>query len=114
MNTLVTPEIDADGYPSEATLHALETWDWRDLGGALDFLYAAWVAQHGEATGEVTAHEAAVIRAYKEARYLRLATGGWSGNEDLIGAFQCNHMAWIICWRMSAAGGLFILQYPER
>lgn len=35
------------------------------------------------------------------------ATGGWSGNEDLIGALKENQMFWLVCWWRSERGGAF-------
>ena len=36
---------------------------------------------------------------------LYISTGGWSGNEDLIGAMQNNAMLWIMTWVSSRRGG---------
>jgi hypothetical protein len=35
------------------------------------------------------------------------ATGGWSGNEDLIAALQENTIAWMLLWWASERGGKF-------
>ena len=36
----------------------------------------------------------------------RLVTGGWSGNEDIIGALHANFMVWVMTWQSSHRGGL--------
>lgn len=36
-----------------------------------------------------------------------IATGGWSGCEDIIGALKSNVMFWIMCWKLSKRGGYF-------
>ena len=41
-----------------------------------------------------------------------LATGGWSGNEDIIGALKKNYMFWSLCWYKSQRGGAFWFKIP--
>ena len=36
-----------------------------------------------------------------------LATGGWSGNEAVIGALHANHLFWSLYWRRSERGGAY-------
>jgi hypothetical protein len=110
---MTTPTFDADGYPTDETLQALETWPYQDLAGALDFLAAAWHWPEF-ATHDISAHEAAVLHAEPGERYLRLATGGWSGNESLIAAIDANRMIHALAWRLSTRGGLHIYEYPEQ
>lgn len=44
---------------------------------------------------------------------LRLATGGWSGNESIIGALQKNWLWWAMCWQSSHHGGLYFFQFDS-
>jgi hypothetical protein len=109
---MTTPTFDAEGYPTEATLAAIETWSVRDVAGCLDYARAAW--HWPDFAHEVlTAHEAGVLRAEPGERYVRFATGGWSGNEEIITALRTNGLVWALTWRLSTCGGLHIFEYPE-
>jgi hypothetical protein len=99
-------------YPTEAALTRLEQWPYQDTAGALDFVKAIWhwpdFASH-----DLSTHEAAILHANHDDKYLRLATGGWSGNEDIVHALESNRMIHAIAWRLHAFGGLYIYQYPR-
>ena len=43
--------------------------------------------------------------------FYRLATGGWSENENIISALESNSMFWICFWVLSKVGGLYIFGY---
>jgi hypothetical protein len=104
------PTFDADGYPTEDTLEAITRWPYQDVNGCLDFCRQAW--HWPDFTSDVlTPCEAAVVRADPDERFARFATGGWSGNEDIIRALKANKPVWMFTWRFSAAGGLFIFRY---
>ena len=114
--------LDEYGYPTVAALERLLDWPHEDVNGALDFMAALW---HWEdmCHSELTAHEGYVVHAEPTDRFLRCATGGWSGNEDLISAFEGDdiehddHERWnnarmrMRVWRMSTSGGLHIYRY---
>lgn len=107
------PSFDADDYPTEDTLEFLSHVG--SAGKALDYLRAAWKSHLvGGATENISAHEAAVVRSDFGDRYLRVSTGGWSGNEALLGALRKNTIVWRTTWQMSARGGLHIFKYPPR
>jgi hypothetical protein len=107
------PQYDDDGYPTDDTVKTIEDWPYQDITGALDFVAAAW---HWPdfVSYELSAHEAGVLRADPGDRYLRLATGGWSGNETLIAALRTNRMIHALSWRLDAVGGLHIYEYPRK
>jgi hypothetical protein len=108
--TMTGPTFDADGYPTEDTLDAITSWPHQDVNGCLDFCRQAW--HWPDFTSDVlTPCEASVLHAEKYERHVRFATGGWSGNEAIIGALQANQMVNALCWRLSAVGGLHIFRY---
>ena len=43
-----------------------------------------------------------------------LATGGWSGNEDLIVAMSDNHPFWSAAWVRSESGGLHVFRIDDQ
>lgn len=108
-------------YPSDAALERLRTWPAIDVNGALDFMAALW---HFDScvSRELQPHEALMVHAEPGDRFLRLATGGWSGNESLISAFdgwgdddkRCVE-GFLRCrtWKLSTCGGLHIYQYTD-
>ena len=49
----------------------------------------------------------------RKVKTLRLATGGWSGNEDILKALDKNFMFGMTCWEMSKRGGLHIYKVPN-
>lgn len=109
-STMTAPEFDEDGYPTDATLTAIETWPYKDSSGCLDFARAAW-HWPDYANGDLSAAEREVVHAEPEARFARFATGGWSGNESIIGALKANTMVRAMTWRLTARGGLHIFEY---
>lgn len=44
---------------------------------------------------------------------LYLSTGGWSGNEELIGALRENRCFWMLCWEQSKRGGHYWFKLPR-
>lgn len=44
--------------------------------------------------------------------YWRFATGGWSGNEDIIDAMCKNLVPWALTWEKSERGGLHVFHAP--
>ena len=92
------PAFDADGYPTDETLNAIEEWPYTDFDGLLEYVREAWsdIGRIWEADGDI-----------------KLATGGWSGNESIIGAMQQNHVFWAMAWYSSTRGGLHILRMPN-
>jgi hypothetical protein len=105
--------MDEDGYPTDEVLEAIRQWPYTDANGCLEYVAGLW---HWPdfASRELPPHEAEVVHADDGDRYLRLATGGWSGNESLISAMKENVMLRSMCWCLSARGGLHIwLFMPE-
>jgi hypothetical protein len=110
---MTEPEFDRDGYPTEATLQALKDWPVSEPNKALDFIAAAW-HWDGNVSRNLSAAEAELVWARPDNSFLRFATGGWSGNEELIAAFRTN-TNYALTWCLSARGGLHIFRYlPEK
>ena len=96
-------ELDEDGYPTDEQLGAVEKWPYEDCEGLAEYVCNLW---HFENWAE--------LRDWKkdefghEYRELRLATAGWSGNEDIVSALNKNMMFSMLCWQSSHRGGLHI------
>ncbi len=46
-------------------------------------------------------------------RRWEVATGGWSGNEEIIAALKDNWGFWSLCWQQSNRGGSYVFVVPE-
>jgi hypothetical protein len=99
-------------YPTEAALKRIRKWDPMDAAGALDFVASIWNWPEFGVSSVLRPEEAAVVGAEGGERYLRLATGGWSGNEDIVGALRANRILSAFTWKLTASGGLHIYEYP--
>ena len=86
------PEFDSDGYPTDKTLRRIREWPGETLCDLPAFVCEAWSYPDRAVVGE-------------EKKTLYLSTGGWSGNEDIIGALQANHIFWLLAWTKSVRGG---------
>ena len=102
--------LNDDGYPTE---EALTRITWAAPADVIRFMLAAWNQTYGSATTKLSRCEAEVA-SHRTDKLIRLATGGWSGNEEVVGAYKRNHVAFSLTWRLSAAGGLHILSVIER
>jgi hypothetical protein len=102
--------MDTD-HPTDETLERIRTWHIRDPGGCLDFVLKHWNTGYGSASHELRECERELVHG-DGVRFLRLATGGWSGNEDLFRALMENTTIWAQTWEMSKRGGLHIFRHP--
>ena len=89
--------MDTNGYPDDQELPKIQEWDYKDLLGLMEYVKELWrYADSGY---------------WKRGRkYYRLSTGGWSGNESIIGALQANIMFWSVYWVSSKRGGHYIFE----
>ena len=98
----MTPE----GYPDDDELKKIKEWPHDDYVGVWDFIRRRWKWTEGIREAMNMAGDKTV---------LVVATGGWSGNEDLIEALQENkNMIWALHWQLSARGGYFEFDLPEQ
>jgi len=104
--------MDEGDYPSEKMLRKLRKWPIDKANDALDFIAQEWWCPDFGVSHDLREEEAKVVHAEEGDKFLRLATAGWSGNEELIYAFKKSY-AWMMTWRLSSRGGLFIFQYTN-
>lgn len=103
---MTRPTFDATGYPTEATLRIIRRWDIRtkaDCEALLEFVGQAW-SDYGAFRRMPRRRRRDDVGAPKR-RWI-LVTGGWSGNESLIGALEANRLFMVLVWWSSARGGL--------
>lgn len=102
--------MDSDGYPEEDELQAVREWPYSDLPGMMDYVRERWrYADDGywrvfHGTDELSKQPLTVYT---------IRTGGWSGNESLVGAMQENSMFMAICWEQSCRGGQYEFRIPD-
>ena len=96
---MTEPTFNKDGYPTDETLEAIEKWDAKDIPGLFAFMEEAWCFSHyWNRDGDI----------------LSISTGGWSGNESIISAFQVNYIAWMFTWVSSRRGGHYEFEVREK
>ncbi len=89
--------FDNAGYPTDEALKMIENWDvFAHKQEFIDYLESLW-SQDFNYNGA----------GYQD-KLLRLSTGGWSGNEDIIQAMRKNTMFWLFAWEQSRRGGHYI------
>ena len=86
-------------YPTVEQLRKIEKWPIDNFRSLLEFLSESWFKDYG--------------RAWQDGSVWCFATGGWSGNEELIDAFAANIICWTMLWKSSSRGGLHTFILPE-
>ena len=101
-------DLDDGGYPTEYALDKIKNWDMLDFPGCMEYVFKLWHWEDyrwsEEAKDEYFDHP--ITRYY-------LSTGGWSGNESIIGAMQENQMLWFFNWVQSRRGGHYIFEHRK-
>lgn len=92
-------ELDADGYPTAATLDAISACA-PDIG----------VAELLDMLREI-AEQSAYAEVHEQDGLLTFSTGGWSGNEDLLAALS-ETIGWLQAWESSHRGGRHVFRVP--
>jgi len=91
-------------YPTEEELKKIEEWDYKNIIDLAYFIQSIWWMGEDLATiSEIKEDEFG-----RKYRMLKLVTGGWSGNEDILVALQKNQMVNMLAWQSSFRGGLHI------
>ena len=87
--------LDEDGYPTEEALEKIENWDCKDFDGLINFIKDIWWYQYGWDD---------------DSMIVKMSTGGWSGNEDIIRSMKNNIMWWSLYWFSSKRGGHYVFE----
>lgn len=89
-----------NGYPDESILKKIRKLDGKNVDQILTLILGEWNSDYGrfELTG-------------KKVRTLKLITGGWSGNEDIIRNIP--PLFDMLYWQSSHRGGLHIYKIYE-
>lgn len=87
-------------YPTKKELTAIKKYDiLQGISGLLEL---------------IEPHFAKYGRYEYDKGKLMLATGGWSGCEDVMSALHNNvFMFWSVCWHQSDRGGLYKFRIPK-
>jgi len=98
------PTFDGDGYPTDETLDAIAGWPHTDFPALMEFVASAW--KWGGLERKPSIIEPLFRPDHEDDGYWWCgATGGWSGNEDIVSALNRNQMFMILCWRATVRGG---------
>lgn len=95
--------FDEDGvYPSEELLDYISSYDIIE-GSSVDLMVLVWNCWQ---------YDHPYRNSYIENGYVvyEMSTGGWSGNEDLIGALRENVLWWAFNWYSSKRGGHYVFK----
>lgn len=103
--------MDADGYPEDHELEAIEKWDYKDVFNLLEYIKARHQFE-GYLTFNVYTED---YKPYKKGLEVHYSTAGWSGNESMIHALLRNtfiKMFFYYSWR---TGGHYVFRImPEQ
>lgn len=100
-----------EGYPELEELEKISLW-LTDFEALMEYVHDRW---WGESWAQFNYDRDAVGEAEVEGVGIvyTIATGGWSGNEDLVEALEKNFMFWTSCWTESKRGGLYIFEVKK-
>ena len=92
-----------NGYPSDAELESIKHWEGT-FGDLLDYIKARWGYPDRFVLEQIPDEEIESHITDRPQMRLYLSTGGWSGNESIIGAFM-ETFFWMFFWYKSERGG---------
>lgn len=94
-------ELDENEYPTEPTLRQIASWTYeKGFRELMEFIKPCFSGY-----GRIELRD--IDNTYE------VATGGWSGCEDVIQALQENHVFWGVCWMLSKRGGYYEFKIRE-
>lgn len=85
------------GYPEEHELEHIAKWKHPYGPAYFEYIKDRW-------------HDNGKFLELPDGSY-ELITGGWSGNEDIIGAMRENYIFWSLWWERSERGGYHKFSY---
>ena len=93
-----------DGYPTEGELNTIQNFDLikEDVKHLVTFIKTIWWAP-----------DWGFKLSGKKVLRLELHTGGWSGNEEIIGALHRNFLFWSMYWVQSRRGGHYYFRIKK-
>lgn len=98
--------LDEDGYPTDEALKYIKTFDWKkgDVAELFAFIKSIW-NMHVWTESVVENGRFNKITKYRKYEF---STGGSSGNEEIIRAFQRNNFLWDLCLESYLRGGHYV------
>jgi len=90
-------------YPDDKELEEIKNWPLEDPHGLMAYVKERWEYADTGCWRDWKSRK-------NDKHVYRLATGGWSGNESIIGALRENYFFWGRNWELSARGGLHIFK----
>lgn len=96
MGAKMSIEQDKDGYPLHKSLKEIAEWThkkgWHKL---MEYIADYFNDGYGRCK-------------YRDIdNTWEVATGGWSGCEEVISALKQNQIFWLMCWYLSKRGGYY-------
>jgi len=99
--------MDYEGYPEMDELKRIETWDYKDFLGLIDFIEERWMyADCGYFKKKWGKDE----HFHNPVLIVHMSTAGWSGNEEIMGSLLVNKlfcMIWYYSWQR---GGHYVFK----
>lgn len=96
-------------YPTEDELEVIKAWKSEDdYNALLEYVESMW-AYPTYANSEIVGSETG-----EPQRQWWFSTGGWSGNEEIIGALMANQTFWLLHWVSSRRGGHYEFETRAR
>ena len=105
--------MSLDEYPNDVEVKVVAEWKINNLADCtklLEYVRILWkYADRGYWIVEKGNEEHML---YTKTVY-SISTGGWSGNETLIGALESNWAFWTLCWYSSCRGGHYVFEVRD-
>ena len=109
---IINPMFDDDGDPGESTLKQMKDYSFNQFTNLIGLLSDIW---HWRDYVKITG--ISFSNSYQEQKQgrlfldLKIATGGWSGNELIINYLKRTPF-WDVCFEMHERGGIYYFKVP--